>query len=390
MSSLSGDAAYRGRFFDGVSAKSRDVTLIDRGNAFAIVETSTGAEVAVWPIYRMRALPQPGAGGRLTLVLQDSVHDPDTYSDARLTVEDPATARRVRDRCPELDKKPAFGWRAARPYLLWSGAAAASLAFLFWFGIPMLAGFLVQVIPDRAQIALGEIVENQIIELFARSTGQSRDTLICRQGGGQEALDALMARFTAEAPVHVPVTITVLNVEQVNALALPGGRILVFNGLVDFAGHPNALAGVLAHELGHIAERHPLRGTLEKGAAGALIGLLLGDIAGGAIIAAGVEYATSAAYSREMEAQADDYAVAAMNRQGWTVGPFGAFFERLAKENPESGGVMAMLSTHPASEDRRRTIAAAEKAGGTTAVTEAGWTAIGGICEPPAPSPTPD
>ncbi len=390
MNSFSGDTAYRGRYFDGLSAKSLDVTLIDKGDALAVLNAGTGAQLALWPMYRIRALPQPGNAGRLTLALQDSIHDPDAYSDARLTIEDAETARWVRDRCPDLDKKPIFGWRAARPYLLWSGAAAASLAFLFWFGIPMLAGFLVQVIPDRAQIALGEIVENQIIELFARGTKQSKDTLICRKGGGQEALDALMARLVEKAPIHVPLTITVLNVEQVNALALPGGRILVFNGLVDFAQHPNALAGVLAHELGHIAERHPLQGTLEKGAAGALIGLLLGDIAGGTVIAAGVEYATSAAYSREMEAEADDFAVDAMQRQGWKIGPFGDFFERLAEKHPEEGGVMAMLSTHPASQERQRTIAAAAIPDGTNAVTDAEWASIGGICGPSAPSPAPD
>lgn len=344
------------------------------------MDEATGEERADWPLYRMRSLPGADAGPGLTLVLQDSVHDADKYSDARLTVEDRETETWIRDLCPDLDKKPLFGWQAARPYLLWSGAAAASIAFLFFFGIPMLAGFLVQVIPDKVQITLGKVVEEQIVGIAARTTGLNSEKLVCSKAEGQEVLEAMVNRLADGADIAFPLSLTVLNVKQINALALPGGRILVFKGLIDFAGHPNALAGVLAHELGHVEKQHPLHGALEKGAAGAVIGLLLGDIAGGAVIAAAVEHATSAAYSREMETEADVYAVRAMRQQGWDIRPFAGFFARLAEKHPDMGGLAGMLSTHPASEDRKRIIEDATTASSTRAATYDEWAAVNAIC----------
>jgi len=371
---------YHGRFFDGETARPYTVILESRVTVLALVDADTGDERAAWPLYRMRSLPRPDKHAPLTLALQDSVHDPDRYSEARLVLEDRQAADWIAELCPDLHKTPPFGWRAARPYLIWSGAAVASLAFLFWIGIPLLAGMLVHTVPERAQLALGAVVESQVIRLLARQEGKPEDAIICRAPGGQAELEVVVAALTGADADSLPVTVTVLDVDHVNALALPGGRILIFNGLLDFAEHPNALAGVIAHELGHIVEKHPLRGALEKGAAGAVIGILLGDVLGGAIITAAVEYATSAAYTRDMESQADAFALNAMNELGWDVKPFAAFFENLAVKQPGPEGMLQILSTHPPSEDRQRFIAGAAQTGGADAVSEKGWQSILGIC----------
>ena len=378
MNGAPGDPPYRARYFNGETAKAFEVLLIGKVTAVSIIDASTGQELATWPHYRIRSLPEMDRQEPLTLALQDSVHNTEAYSDARLVVEDAATVHWLRAVCPDMDKKPPFGWHAARPYILWSGAAAGSLVLLFWVAIPLLAGVMVDVIPSRAQIALGEVVEQQVIRLFARTDAEGE--LVCNGAEGKAAIEEIVAQLAEAQSTGLPTSVKVLDVDQVNALALPGGRILVFKGLLDFVDHPNALAGVLAHELGHIAERHPLRGTIEKGASGVVIGLLLGDVTGGTAIAAAVEVATSAAYTREMEADADSFALDAMTTLGWDVEPFAAFFEDLAGEHPEPGGIFEILSTHPPSEERRKRAEAEMNKGGGDAVSATAWRAIRGIC----------
>ncbi|WP_163071438.1 M48 family metalloprotease, partial [Acinetobacter baumannii] len=65
-----------------------------------------------------------------------------------------------------------------------------------------------------------------------------------------------------------------------NAIALPGGKIYVFEGLLDKAENVDELAGVLAHELGHVKNRDGLRNMIYNGGTSFLIGLLFGDITG--------------------------------------------------------------------------------------------------------------
>ena len=374
------EPVFRGRFFDGRTARAADVVLDGKVTSLSLLDATTGEELVNWPYYRMRALPRPDRRDPLSIGLLDSVHDPDRMSEARLIVEDAKAAQWLASVAPDIHKKPPFGWHAARPYLLWSGGALASLAFLFWIGIPMLAGTIAATVPDKAQASLGKLVERQIIARLAHVAGATPETLVCDGAAGRAAVDRMMAPLLASMPDGVPVTITVIDHKLVNAFALPGGRILVFKGLLDFVDHPNALAGVLAHELGHAAGNHPMRGVLEKSAAGVMIGLLLGDVAGGTVIAAAAEFATNAAYSREMESEADRFAVAAMQQAGWDVTPFAGFFEALHREHGDVEGMLGFLSTHPPSEERRAVVTRAADGTGGNAASDADWKSILTMC----------
>jgi len=98
----------------------------------------------------------------------------------------------------------------------------------------------------------------------------------------------------------------ILPVKQVNALALPGGPIVIFEGLLSKAESPEELAGVIAHEIQHILLRHSTRGILRNMAESMLVSIFLGDVNSvmeGVINLAG-ELETLG-LSREMETEAD-------------------------------------------------------------------------------------
>jgi Zn-dependent protease with chaperone function len=133
--------------------------------------------------------------------------------------------------------------------------------------------------------------------------------------------------------------VTVLRHPDVNAFALPGGRIFVLSGLLEQASSPEEVAGVLAHELSHAERRHGMRQL------GRILGmqLLIGSLFGGGFEgidaienaeSIGEIFGTLAvlSYSKELEREADDDAAIALARARIPIGPMAEFFERVEVE----------------------------------------------------------
>jgi len=142
--------------------------------------------------------------------------------------------------------------------------------------------------------------------------------------------------------------------EQVNAFALPGGHVYVLSGLLQKIENVDELAGVLAHEIGHVARRHQIRNLGRQIGIGTALSLILGNVdAFTGTLVSGAAQLTALSFSREQEADADAYGVALMAKAGFDPRALGPFLARLP-----SAGVPAFLQDHPTGEDRRATLAA--------------------------------
>ncbi len=199
---------------------------------------------------------------------------------------------------------------------------------------------------------------------------------ICDGAEGQKALDALVRRIDPEAG-HLRVRI--VNVDMVNAAALPGGQIVVFRGLLQEAKNPDELAGVLGHEIGHVRNRDVMQAMLRQAGLTLLMGGVGGDV-GGAL-----NSAISASYSRAAESRADGYAINLMRAANVSPIPTAQFFDRLAEDERKLGkGAIAMsyMSSHPLSEARRKVFMASARkdAAYAPAVTPQQWRAIVDAC----------
>src|SRR4029453_3586430 len=153
-------------------------------------------------------------------------------------------------------------------------------------------------------------------------------------------------------------TFKVVNVKEINAFALPGGPMYVNRGMIEAARNEGEVAGVVAHELSHVALRH---GTAQATKAtpyqvgtiaGAIIGAIVGGTAGSGI-AQGTQFGLGTAflrYSREYEKQADLEGSQIMARAGYDPRDMANMFRTIEKQGG-SGGPQ-WLSDHPNPGDR--------------------------------------
>lgn len=145
-----------------------------------------------------------------------------------------------------------------------------------------------------------------------------------------------------------------------NALALPGGIVVVTDAFAELARHDEEIVAVLAHEVSHVRRRHALRQVLQNSAAGLLVASLTGDMTSVTALAAALPTAlVDARYSRQFETEADDDAVAHLVDQGMAVSRFADILGRLQETHqarePAAGGRQSfgdLFSTHPETQQR--------------------------------------
>jgi Zn-dependent protease with chaperone function len=198
----------------------------------------------------------------------------------------------------------------------------------------------------------------------------------CTGAGGQAALRKLARQLSPDAD---KLNIRVVHVPMVNAAALPGGNIVIFDKLLDEAPGPDAVAGVLAHEMGHVQERHVTQAMIREFGVSALISVL-GGTAG-----SGIDTLDSLHYSRGAEAQADGDAIVTLRRAGISPAPTADFFHHLADQEKIFGRADAALgyvSTHPltAGREARFRASAVKGAAYRPSLSPEEWAALAGIC----------
>lgn len=174
-----------------------------------------------------------------------------------------------------------------------------------------------------------------------------------------EYINRIGQNLVRNSDAKVPFTIKVLDSEEVNASALPGGFLFVNSGLILRAESEAELAGVMAHEIAHVAARHATRqATRATIATYATIPLIfLGGWSGYAIRqAAGFAVPLSfLRFSRGFERQADFLGLQCLYKAGYDPTAFVDFFEKIQTlEKRHPGTVARAFSTHPLTKDRIR------------------------------------
>jgi len=174
-----------------------------------------------------------------------------------------------------------------------------------------------------------------------------------------EYVNRVGQNIVLHSDAKIPFTIKVIDSDEVNAFALPGGFFFVNKGLILAADNEAELAGVMAHEIAHVAARHAMENA-GKGqflGYGLLAGILLTGGIGGAILqnTAGITQALAFfKFSRGAEEEADRLGVQYLYAAGYDPTAMATMFEKLAAKNQKKPGTLSKLfSTHPQSIQRR-------------------------------------
>ena len=310
------DAVY----YDGRTSARQPVRV--RGYTLAIQIVGEGLRLDV-PLAKVRVDP-PVGGTRRALHLPDG---------AQLQTDDHGAVEALFPRRHALE-----GWvhRIERNWLYALAAIALTAAFSWWSvvdGLPLAAKIAAGFVPETWEAKLGE----QTLGFF--------DGKLCRPSAldeaRQRALQQRFATLTAGLADGFDYRLLPRDCRGIgaNAFALPGGTVVMTDALTKLARNDDQISAVLAHEIGHVRHRHGLRMALQAAGLAALAAALFGDATSITSLATALPVALlQSGYSRDLEAEADDYAFQRLREVGLSPKAFADIMLLLEKSRQKATG----------------------------------------------------
>jgi Zn-dependent protease with chaperone function len=347
-------------FFDGVTNRKRNVVL-RFGQALEIVENGLG--VASWPYANLRHAEGPPDALRLSCASALPL--------ARLEIRDRATRHEIFARSGNLVAHHGQRRSHAGRIVAWSLAAIASIALVTYFGLPLAAERLAPLVPYSFERRFGDVADNQVKTLFGGK--------VCAAGEGRAAFAKMVETLRRAGNLNIALQSEVLGSAIPNAFALPGGKVYLFEGLLRRANSPDELAGVLAHELGHVSHRDHVRLLIQNGGTSFLMGLLFGDVTGAGAVIFATRSLLQASYSRGAETDADTFAIEVMHALGRSPKPMGELLYRITGAQADKS--IGVLASHPMTEDRLARMTKEDRPStGPDILSAQEWRALKSIC----------
>ena len=331
-----------GDYFDGRTSKKRRASLLlhDDGE----VRLTADGEVRAFEFRELRIAPRVGNtprsivfpdGGKFETPENDAV-------DAALLRLGGAPGSRV---LHLLETQMRF-------ILLALAIVAVSVWAFVQHGIPALAKTAAFSLPAQTNAVIGrgalEMLDRAHLEPSALD-GETR--------GHIEDLFAEVTRDGAEG-YDFQLRLRKGRMLGANALALPSGTVILTDELVDLAEQDGELVAVLAHEVGHVIRRHALRQAIQDSMVAMLVIVVTGDLSStSGIVAAVPTLLVEAHFSRAFEGEADDYALAYLQRAGVDPVHFANLLRHMRDRTGGEGSITSFFSTHPTNAERIRRFA---------------------------------
>ena len=319
-----------------------------------------GATRARWPLAEVELVEEVFAGQPLRLRLRGGA--------AQLTLRDAAAVPLLRRVAPHLRAGLPGTRRQGRLVLV--VALAMAVLVLVLFAALRSPPLLARMVPSAWEQALGErVVAAQGFQW-------------CTGAAGQVVLERLGRELARGAGLPYALRIRVSRTPVLNAVTMPGGQIVVFRELLGFVESPAELSGVLAHEAGHVALRHPLQGLIRNVGVGLVLGGLSGTTPGGETLGELGKHLLLLSHSREAELAADRLGLEILRKAGLRRDGMVRFLSRIRQRQGDLPQALAYFSTHPPHEERMALLRGLE-ADGAPAMSSEEWSAVRAICEAP-------
>jgi Zn-dependent protease with chaperone function len=240
-----------------------------------------------------------------------------------------------------------------RTLLIVVAVIVAAIIGIYWLVAPIVVNAVAARVPHGVLDSVGD----QVLASLDRDLLQPS----ALAPGRRTSVAAAFRRLALPAELQGRIRLEFRRSDRIgaNAMALPSGTIVVTDGLVALATGDDDVVAVLAHEVGHVAGRHGVRAVVQDALLSAMITLVMGDAS--ALAAAAPAALLNARYSRDLEREADAYAVRALRAADVPPTRLADMLERMEAEQARQGlggsaGALQYLSTHPTTEERLRTL----------------------------------
>lgn len=263
-----------------------------------------------------------------------------------VTVSDPAAHRVLLEHAPAAlaghlrRGHSTMHWHRRKwNVLLGVVASLALLALVAWWQSEAITAWLAQRVSPETEINIGEHALAQL----------QQEHELTQEGAAAKAIADIGARLTPGSRYQYRWFVSADR--EVNAYALPGGIVVVNAGMIEAADNADELAGVLAHEVQHVEQRHTLQQMIHTAGWAAVLAVVLGDVS--AITAIVVHQLGNLRNSRKLEAAADAGGMKALARAGIPPEGMVSLFRKLDGEQRRRGDAgIPLLHSHPATADR--------------------------------------
>ena len=269
-----------------------------------------------------------------------------------------------------------------RPRVVFGAIAAAwGLAAVFLIGIPLGARPIANIMPAPYRAQIADISWSQV-DSFTNYCDDSDEAARILNDMAHRIMTA------SDVPQRDDIWITIVDAPFPNAFALPDDSIIVTDELIQLAGHPDELTGVLAHEIAHIERNHVMTNVIRQMGAGIFFDVVFGGAGAGQAIAVASVNLAGLRYSRGDEEEADERGLDYLDAAGIDTGGLARMFDRF-RDVAETEGeeIPTLLSSHPATPARAAAARARSRQGLQPSLSERDWRivrqACGGSAAPP-------
>ena len=229
--------------------------------------------------------------------------------------------------------------------------------------------FKVEQATKQTEEKLGEI----FWDIFKRAEEENTDKFVV------DSIDSLVNKICTENNIdRAQIKVHVLNKDEINAFALPGGHLIIYTGLISASENEGELSGVIGHELAHIQLNHVMRKLIREVGLSVLVSMTSGN-GNGEIIKETARILSSTAFDRDLEKEADLKPVDYLVKANIDPESFANFLYKLSYKESEMLQYVTWVSTHPDSKERAEYIieyAEGKTKTSTPVLTKETWTSL--------------
>ncbi len=350
------------RYYDGETAHVLEVGVRPTAGELVIFRPADSSIVARWPVSEIAVLGDGAHEGAPPVVRLGS--------EARLVIEDPEQRRQLAALMPNLAALAEVPAPAGRR-IATLGAALVILVAVFWGAVDYGTEYAAPWLPHGMQVRLGQTVFEELVA----------DKDECHGKRGLAAINTLANDLARAAGYPHEVTVHVIEGGPVNAFTLPGGILVFYSDLFEQAKNSSQVAGVLAHEIGHVVHHHPVKGVVRAYGLDLLARLVSGGYSDFLnTMTSGGNMLLALRNGRAFERQADATGVALLEKLGLRADGVSSFFEQMLEKEPEDSATAAGIwSSHPPTRERIETTKRPPT--GRPAFSAADWKALKEVCK---------